>query len=90
MGLQHRAGAEGIHAQLKPADSRYSRCRRGGRATARVASGLADARLVLHCRTRSDRCVGGEVGIVVAWTAGGWRFPSPAEGMHLFERTSGT
>jgi hypothetical protein len=32
----------------------------------------------------------GKSGYVVAWTAGGWRFVSPAEGMSLFERTSGT
>jgi Protein of unknown function (DUF2793) len=32
----------------------------------------------------------GKSGFVVAWTAGGWRFVSPAEGMRLFERTSGT
>ena len=27
---------------------------------------------------------------VAAWTSGGWRFISPAEGMSLYERTTGT
>jgi hypothetical protein len=27
---------------------------------------------------------------VAAWTAGGWRFIAPVEGMMLYERTSGT
>ena len=32
----------------------------------------------------------GKAQCVAAWTSGGWRFVSPADGMILYERTSGT
>jgi len=32
----------------------------------------------------------GKANCIASWTSGGWTFIAPAEGMNLYERTSGT